>query len=140
MRGFIQERALQKEAGRDVGKMLLFFGCRSPDDDFLYSKTDFEKWSKLGILEIRTAFSRDSGKSEECRYVQDRTWKDRGVISKWFDEGASYYFCGAGKVAMEVKAKLRDMIVESKGCTEEEAANDLERLSKMSRFATDIFD
>ena len=71
MRGFIQERVLQKEAGRYVGKMTLFFGCRFPDDDFLYFKTDFEKWSKLGILEVRPAFSRDSGKSEGCKYVQE---------------------------------------------------------------------
>lgn len=111
MRGFIQERALQKEAGRDVGKMLLFFGCRSPNDDFLYSKTDFEEWTKLGILEIRPAFSRDSEKSEGCKYVQEyvttrfcfeadlmtrqlhsRVWKDRGVISEWFDQGASVSF------------------------------------------------
>ncbi|KAJ7830824.1 hypothetical protein B0H14DRAFT_2365542, partial [Mycena olivaceomarginata] len=27
MRGFIQERAVQKASGRDVGEMLLFFGC-----------------------------------------------------------------------------------------------------------------
>lgn len=71
MRGFIQERALQKEAGRDVGKMTLFFGCRSPSDDFLYSKTDFDKWTKLGVLEIRPAFSRDSEISEGCKYVQE---------------------------------------------------------------------
>ena len=32
------------------------------------------------------------------------------------------------------------MIMESKGCTEEEATNGLERLSKALRFATDIFD
>jgi len=140
MRGFIQERALQKEAGRDVGKATLFFGCRSPDDDFLYSKTDLEAWGKLGILEVRPAFSRESDRSEGCKYVQDRVWKDREIISKRFDEGAIYYFCGAGKVALEVKGKLRDMIMELKGCTEEEAASGLDRLSKMSRFATDIFD
>ena len=71
MRGFIQERALQKEAGRDVGKMTLFFGCRSPDDDFLYSKTDIEEWNKLELLEVRPAFSRDTEKSEGCKYVQE---------------------------------------------------------------------
>jgi hypothetical protein len=32
------------------------------------------------------------------------------------------------------------MIIELKGCAEEEAANALERLSKAARFATDIFD
>lgn len=41
---------------------------------------------------------------------------------------------------MEVKAKLRNTIMESKGCTEEEAAESLEQLSKASQFATDIFD
>ena len=51
-----------------------------------------------------------------------------------------YYLCGAGKVALEVKAKLRSVIMEWKGCTEEEAADGLERLSEESRFATDIFD
>lgn len=71
MRGFIQERALQKEAGRDVGKMTLFFGCRSPEEDFLYSRSDFVEWSKLGILDVRPAFSRDSERSEGCKYVQE---------------------------------------------------------------------
>jgi len=51
-----------------------------------------------------------------------------------------YYLCGAGKVVLEVKAKLRNIIMERKGCTEEEAAESLERLSQASRFATDIFD
>ena len=111
MRGFIQERALQKEAGRNVGKMTLFLGCRSPDEDFLYSKTDFEEWRKLGILEVLPAFSKDTEKSEGCKYVQkyvtpsmyirvvslmrefdSRIWKDREIISKRFDEGASVSF------------------------------------------------
>jgi cytochrome P450/NADPH-cytochrome P450 reductase len=35
MRGFIQERALQKKSGREVGNMLLFYGCRSPHEDYL---------------------------------------------------------------------------------------------------------
>ena len=51
-----------------------------------------------------------------------------------------YYLCGAGKVALEVKAKLRSVIVEWKGYTEEEAADSLVRLSEESRFTTDIFD
>jgi len=91
--------------------MTLFLGCRSPDDDFLYSKTDFEGWNKLGILEVLPAFSRDTEKSEGCKYVQEyvtpsmriwavsliwescsRIWKDREIISKRFDEGASVSF------------------------------------------------
>ena len=71
MHGFIQERALQRESGRDVGKMLLFFGCRSPREDYLYSKTDIDEWTKSGLLEVRPAFSREATKSEGAKYVQE---------------------------------------------------------------------
>jgi NADPH-ferrihemoprotein reductase len=36
-RGFIQERAAQAKAGENVGKTILFFGCRKSTEDFLYS-------------------------------------------------------------------------------------------------------
>ena len=36
MRGFVQERAKQAESGENVGRTLLFFGCRKQSEDFLY--------------------------------------------------------------------------------------------------------
>ena len=35
-RAFVQERAAQAAAGQKVGKTILFYGCRRPDEDFLY--------------------------------------------------------------------------------------------------------
>ena len=35
-RGFLQERAKQARDGATVGRTLLFFGCRKPEEDFLY--------------------------------------------------------------------------------------------------------
>jgi NADPH-ferrihemoprotein reductase len=37
-RGFLQERAKQAQDGAEVGRTLLFFGCRKPDEDYLYEK------------------------------------------------------------------------------------------------------
>lgn len=37
-RGFVQERAEHAKQGKDVGKTVLFFGCRKKSEDFLYQK------------------------------------------------------------------------------------------------------
>lgn len=76
-RGFIQERAAQKKAGRDVGKMVLFVGCRHPEEDYLYMMSDeglqgeLAQWVKQGVVDIRPAFSRKPDDSHGCRYVQE---------------------------------------------------------------------
>ena len=39
-RGFVHERAQVKESGENVGKTILFFGCRKEKEDFIYE----EEW------------------------------------------------------------------------------------------------
>lgn len=70
-RGFVQERAAQKKAGRAVGKMLLFFGCRDPEVDYLYGEAELGEWVREGIVDVRPAFSRNEDKSQGCKYVQE---------------------------------------------------------------------
>lgn len=79
MRAFIQERAVQKASGREVGKTLLFFGCRSPKEDYLYSKSDLDEWIKAGVVEVRPTFSRAPDECGGFKYVQE--WA-RLLISK----------------------------------------------------------
>lgn len=71
MRAFLQDRAAQKQSGRQVSPALLFFGCRSPDHDYLYSQSDLKEWQEMGIVDVRPAFSRASAQSENCKYVQE---------------------------------------------------------------------
>ena len=93
-RGFLQERAWQVEAGRSVGKCVLFFGCRRPAEDFLYWDEgagkgvgadvgesegeeggdvggDLKRWVELGVVDVRPAFSRSTEDSLGCKYVQE---------------------------------------------------------------------
>ncbi|TFK90994.1 bifunctional P-450/NADPH-P450 reductase [Polyporus arcularius HHB13444] len=139
MRGFLQERAMQKLAGREVAKSLLFFGCRSPTEDFLYGDSDLKEWSELGIVDIRSAFSRSSADSENCRYVQDRIRHDKELVAKAFDEGAKFYVCGAGKIAAGVKQAIVEYIKEHKPTDETSAVAIFDKIME-GRYATDIFE
>ncbi|CUA67283.1 NADPH-ferrihemoprotein reductase [Rhizoctonia solani] len=69
-RGFLQERAMQAQARRPVAKSVLFFGCRTPDEDYLYADKELAEWSELGVVDLRPAFSRASERSEGNKYVQ----------------------------------------------------------------------
>jgi len=72
MRGFIQERATQIQSGRkDVGKVLLFYGCRDPEEDYMYSDAELKEWGQVGAVDVRPAFSRAKEQSEGCKYVQE---------------------------------------------------------------------
>jgi NADPH-ferrihemoprotein reductase len=52
-RGFVQERAAQAKAGVDIGRTLLFFGCRKQSEDFLYS-SEWEVCSHYPALKHQT--------------------------------------------------------------------------------------
>ena len=71
MRSHLQQRAVQKLSGRDVGKSILSFGCRAPTQDFLYMDSDLKTWVDLGIVDIKPAFSRACEYSHGCKYVQE---------------------------------------------------------------------
>ncbi len=57
-RGFIQERAWQKEQGKPIGETHLYFGCRNQEIDYIY-REELEKFAADGVLTLHTAFSRD---------------------------------------------------------------------------------
>ena len=47
-RAFVQERAKQAQDGQDVGRTLLFFGCRTPKEDFMYQ----DEWAVSFLVTI----------------------------------------------------------------------------------------
>lgn len=59
---------MQKQVGVDVGPCWFFYGARKAATEYLY-REEFEKYEKLGVLHMRTAFSRDQARKI---YVQHR--------------------------------------------------------------------
>ncbi|CCO33432.1 NADPH-ferrihemoprotein reductase [Rhizoctonia solani AG-1 IB] len=138
-RGFIQERAMQKQGGREVGKCVLFFGCRNPDEDFLYGSEELGEWEGLGVVDVRPAFSRAAEKSEGQKYVQDRVWNDREVVREYFNKGAKFYTCGGSNVATGIRDACVRIIAEGKDDATEERLQEIWNKLQAERYATDVF-
>ncbi|KAG8757092.1 hypothetical protein FRC11_004809 [Ceratobasidium sp. 423] len=136
-RGFIQERAIQAQAGRQVAKSVLFFGCRNPKEDFLYGDAELKEWSELGVVDVRPAFSRSAEKSGGNKYVQDRVWADRSVVNEAYDNGAKFYTCGGSNVASGVRDVCIRIIAEDR-CGQSEAEEFFKQIQN-ERYATDVF-
>jgi cytochrome P450/NADPH-cytochrome P450 reductase len=143
-RGFVQERAVRiREGGRRLAPALLFVGCRGgATGDVLY-RDELEEWARIGAVDVRYAFSRDSAASEGCKYVQDRVLRDRQDVFELWDRGAKIYVCGSMEVANEVGVAAREMVVDrmkqrggKTGSAEVEAWFEDKR---NERFISDIF-
>lgn len=138
-RGFLQERALQKQAGEEVGPALLFFGCGAPEVDYLY-REQLQEWESQGVVELRPAFSRHGDAA--LRYVQDRLWRDRQDVVRWFRDGASIFVCGDGKkMAPAVRDTMLRIYQEAVGEESREVAEQWAQAieHKSQRYVTDVF-
>ena len=141
-RGFIQERAMQIEAGRNLAPALLFLGCRHPEQDELYRK-ELAKWEKIGAVDVRRVYSRCKDKSLGCGYVQDRLWHDRKDVVKIFEQGAKVYICGGRAVGEGINKVLIDIVLaraeeQGKPTDKEKAQAWFDRV-RSDRFATEVF-
>lgn len=136
-RGFLQERALQIAAGRDVGEVRLYYGCRNATD-FLHRK-ELESWaaSSRGKITIVHTFSRESGPH---RYIHERVYEDRAEILRLFAAGARFYTCGsASKLAHSLKSTWARMVETAAGEEERAQYEAFVEATSTNRYAVDIF-
>lgn len=147
-RGFVQERAAQIGAGRDLAPAMLFFGCRTPSGDDLYSD-ELKRWEAMGAVTVYRAYSREPDRSNGCKYVQDRLWAERFDVVDLWEKGAKVYICGSRevgkgveeaclKICMEV-VKEKEIEVKGESDMSIERARKWYEGVKEGRFATDVF-
>src|SRR5580658_3106058 len=135
-RGFLQERAARKASGATPGPAMLFFGCRHPDQDYLYAD-ELKAFAADGITELHTAFSRGDGPKT---YVQNLVAAQQERIWSLIEQGAIIYICGDGsKMEPDVKAALVAIYRERSGADEAAGARWIEELGARNRYVLDVW-
>ena len=136
-RGFLQERAALREQGVPIGPSLLFFGCRNPHGDDLYSD-ELREFEKIGVVTVHTVYS---GRPEEGRrYVQHEIAHRADEVWALLEQGAGLFVCGnANTMAPGVRAALTEIHRERTGSTAEGAQVWLAQLRADDRFVEDIW-
>jgi cytochrome P450 / NADPH-cytochrome P450 reductase len=136
-RGFLQERAALKSAGKEVGEALLFFGCRHPEQDFIYAD-ELKGFEGQGVVRLSTAFSRVEGQ-KKC-YVQDEIYARRGEVWRLIEAGATIYVCGdASRMAPDVRRTFAAIYAEQTGAGAVEAERWIDELTAQSRYLVDVW-
>jgi cytochrome P450/NADPH-cytochrome P450 reductase len=135
-RGFLQERAHRKAQGAKLGPAMLFFGCRHPDQDFLYAD-ELKAFAADGIVELHTAFSRaDRPKT----YVQHQVTAQKERVWNLIEQGAVIYVCGdGGKMEPDVKAALVAIYREKSGADAEAGLRWIDDLGTKNRYVLDVW-
>jgi len=137
-RGFLQDRAAQKQGGQEVGPALLFFGTNHPDVDYLY-REEFGRWQEAGVATLLPAFSQKP--DGEVSFVQHRVWAERARVSELFRQGGTVYVCGDGRyMAPAVRETLIRIYKEASGASD----SDVEKWADMvehehGRYVSDVF-
>ncbi len=135
-RGFLQERAALKAGGASLGPAMLFFGCRHPDQDYLYAD-ELKAFAASGITELHIAFSRAEGPKT---YVQNLVAAQRDRVWSLIEQGAIIYVCGdGGKMEPDVKAAIVAIYRERNGADADAAQRWIDDLGAGNRYVLDVW-
>jgi cytochrome P450/NADPH-cytochrome P450 reductase len=136
-RGFLQERAARAAKGDQLGPALLFFGCRHPEQDYIY-KDELEAFATQGVAHVYPAFSRMEGQPKQ--YVQDVIREHADEVWQLLQQGAIIYICGdGGKMEPDVRKALMTLYQERTGAGAHAAEGWLADLRDNGRYLADVW-
>jgi cytochrome P450/NADPH-cytochrome P450 reductase len=135
-RGFLQERAALKAKGATLGPAMLFFGCRHPEQDFIYAD-ELRSFAAEGITELHTAFSRAEGPKT---YVQHLVAAQGERVWSLLGQGAIVYVCGDGsKMEPDVRAALVAIYRDRANADAAAGLRWIEDLGSKNRYVLDVW-
>lgn len=139
LRGFVRERVQEVKNGVNVGKTILFYGCRNEHDDFLYKQEWSEYASVLGDkFEMFNAFSRQDPSKKV--YVQDKIVENYKIVNELLNNGATIYVCGdASRMARDVQAAIAKIVAKDRDISQESATELVKSWKVQNRYQEDVW-
>jgi sulfite reductase (NADPH) flavoprotein alpha-component len=134
-RAFIEDRWYWKQQGKKVGPMILYFGSRYREMEYLYGE-ELDAYLGEGVLtSLRLAFSRDQ---PEKIYIQHKIEEDAALLHELIvKQKGSFYLCGPTWPVPDVTNALLTSFGQS--MEKEGAENFIEELKSNERFVLEVY-
>ena len=137
-RGFLQERKNNFKLKSVKAETILFFGCRHPDQDYLY-REELEEAQKEGYLsKLVVAFSREDPNKKV--YVQNKMEEHKQEIFDLIvNKNAYIYICGDGKNMEKSVREALEQLISSLGNKTPEETNQYFATELKNRYQVDVW-
>ncbi|GGZ30056.1 bifunctional cytochrome P450/NADPH--P450 reductase [Streptomyces poonensis] len=137
-RGAVADRVAALAAGAQLSPALLYFGCDTPDADFLHA-AELRGAEAAGAVSLRPAFSA-LPQGEVC-FVQHRIAAEADEVWDLLEAGARVYVCGDGaRMAPGVREAFRTLYRKhTPGVSGQDAERWLDALVADGRYVEDVY-
>ncbi|KAK5045766.1 hypothetical protein LTR84_008858 [Exophiala bonariae] len=139
-RAFVQQRALEKSQGKEIGAVLLYMGSRHQREEYCYGE-EWEAYQAAGVITLLgRAFSRDQ---PQKIYIQDRMRQTLEQITQSYikDQGA-FYLCGPTWPVPDVTQVLEEAIAldaKASGAKKVDPSREIMRLKDEGRYVLEVY-
>ncbi|CAO3637458.1 unnamed protein product [Cunninghamella echinulata] len=136
-RAFIQERYVAKQAGKQVGPVVLYFGSRNRGNEYLYGE-ELEAYYQDGVLShMGLAFSRDQ---KQKVYIQHKMKEDAEMLHDYLiNKNGHFYLCGPTWPVPDVKDAVVHGLKTYGGIDEKKAGELIEEWKENERYILEVY-
>ena len=136
MMGFLQDRALDKRNGHEIGSIDLFFGCRD-ESCFIYER-EIQQYQNDGLIRLHLALSRS--KRAPKTYVQHKI-EAMGAAGAdlLLRKDTHYYVCGDARMANDCHEACVQLLRKHGRMSRVAAVHVLNKMRMEGRWQTDVW-